>query len=323
VAADGTCPVLEETKPCNKHACKKCKEGEQVPIYWSEHGNTAGHNHIKHTFNVVNSDGLTRLGADYSGTLEGTYDLGKDGPWKISFHYQTSEVHFPTSHRDSLSVDVNDGAFQVSHANDLPSASNQELYFMTDKSSLNYNIKWTSTTDVETGHMGIFNGVATCTHTTPPTPAPWSDICSHVTCSRITDSEAKPHKVKRWVDGTVVNYDTNRFTIQHHKRELAGTHAQCGYLDYKRPDQCICVCRHGMHHFHIPKPPKIAAKKVDEPTASDVESEHLFQQEMTGNGIGETIQSDFIDTMGNDELEADLPPPGAQAESDLPPLPED
>jgi len=266
-----------------------CTEGEQVKVYWSEHGNTAGHNHIKHTFNVVNDDGLTRLGAENAGVLKGTFDLGKKGPWKVHFEYQTSELHFPSSHFDTLSMDINEGDFRVHHYNDMPSAAKQELYFYTNKNVLDYSFTWDSSTAVETAHMGVFDGIATCSHTAPPTPAPFSDTCSHVTCARVASNNLrKPENRKpHMIDGEVVNYDDHRFTVTHHKHELGGSVAQCGYLDTRKPDRCVCLCAHSITNFYVHKDPNSLKRPkhntFNGPSATAISDEQLFQSEMTAD----------------------------------------
>jgi hypothetical protein len=232
INAGPKCPKLEELVACNTQPCNSCSTGDAVDVVW--HSNRDMHNHITHTFNILSDHrgefrgrpnwGQTKLGLGKEGAVQGHFDLGKTGPWKVQFAVVSSERHYPSSLDDY--VDINVGGVVVSRKyNQVKEKAQEIVSFYTSKPYVNYSLTWHSTVEDPSAHMEVLSGVAACAETSAPTQAPTpAPICVHTHCDRVPGEVA--------------------YTVTHDSDEEKKIH-RCGFEGTATPERtgsCVCRC---------------------------------------------------------------------------------
>jgi hypothetical protein len=122
-----------------------CTAGEQKTIdWWSSRFASGG------ARNIDASNGAT-LGAAYTGSLQGSVDLGAPGPWELTYEARASRG----GAGDKAVLDVDGIVATVSR-----NARHVSQTIMDSK--FRYNFQFKSSTDKYADHIGVFNAIATC-----------------------------------------------------------------------------------------------------------------------------------------------------------------
>jgi hypothetical protein len=235
---------------------ERCKPGQRIPLNWLQ---TA--NHLKGLRR--SEDGYRKHGivpVDNAGLMRGRFDFGTRGPWEV--HFDVKEPKFGGSHSQVyMSLNHRNLTIKATHYTD-------EKYHMVamieNGASLQYLMKFDSTSMNENDHLQVMDGVAIC------------QGCDHVSCKiengpKTWETEGKPEPENLdggaqryrcgstksgWCTKPATKMHERRVIVRHHKEAFgaydkhghrpansyrqARKHHKCA-MD-KHYHKCECVC---------------------------------------------------------------------------------